>query len=118
MDAAGAHDRHLVHPRDGHRLHLDNAADTDHFRAHRRELGYDPIAFAIIGILAIEAGLLTPPFGLLVYTVKAAIRDEDESISIMEIFRSSMPYWIIMLVGLIAIVNFPQIATYLPSLVF
>lgn len=81
-------------------------------------LGYDPIAFAIIGILAIEAGLLTPPFGLLVYTVKAAIRDEDESISIMEIFRSSTPYWIIMLVGLIAIVNFPQIATYLPSLVF
>ena len=81
-------------------------------------LGYDPIAFAIIGILAIEAGLLTPPFGLLVYTVKAAIRDEDESISVMEIFRSSIPYWIIMLVGMIAIVNFPQIATYLPSLVF
>ena len=81
-------------------------------------LGYDPIAFAIIGILAIEAGLLTPPFGLLVYTVKAAIRDEDESVSIMEIFRSSTPYWLIMLVGLIAIVNFPQIATYLPSLVF
>lgn len=81
-------------------------------------LGYDPIAFAIIGILAIEAGLLTPPFGLLVYTVKAAIRDEDENISIMEIFRSSTPYWMIMLIGLIAIVNFPQIATYLPSLVF
>lgn len=81
-------------------------------------LGYDPIAFAIIGILAIEAGLLTPPFGLLVYTVKAAIRDEDDSISVMEIFRSSIPYWIIMLVGLIAIVNFPQIATYLPNLVF
>ncbi len=81
-------------------------------------LGYDPIAFAIIGILAIEAGLLTPPFGLLVYTVKAAIRDEDENISIMEIFRSSTPYWIIMLIGLIAIVNFPGIATYLPSLVF
>ena len=81
-------------------------------------LGYDPIAFAIIGILAIEAGLLTPPFGLLVYTVKAAIRDEDENVSIMEIFRSSTPYWIIMLIGLIAIVNFPGIATYLPSLVF
>ena len=81
-------------------------------------LGYDPIAFAIIGILAIEAGLLTPPFGLLVYTVKAAIRDEDENISVMEIFRSSTPYWIIMLVGLVAIVNFPEIATYLPGLVF
>lgn len=83
-------------------------------------LGYDPIAFAIVGILAIEAGLLTPPFGLLVYTVKAAIRDEDEDddISIMQIFKSSTPYWFIMLIGMIAIANFPQIATYLPSLVF
>lgn len=81
-------------------------------------LGYDPIAFAIIGILAIEAGLLTPPFGLLVYTVKAAIQDEDDGVSIMQIFRSSTPYWFIMLIGMIAIVNFPQIATYLPNLVF
>ena len=81
-------------------------------------LGYDPIAFAIIGILAIEAGLLTPPFGLLVYTVKAAIQDEDNDVSIMQIFRSSTPYWFIMLIGMIAIVNFPQIATYLPNLVF
>ena len=81
-------------------------------------LGYDPIAFAIVGILAIEAGLLTPPFGLLVYTVKAAIRDEDDGISIMQIFKSSTPYWFIMLIGMIAIANFPQIATYLPSLVF
>jgi len=81
-------------------------------------LGYDPIAFAIVGIIAIEAGLLTPPFGLLVYTVKAAIQDEDDGISIMQIFRSSTPYWFIMLVAMIAIANFPQIATYLPNLVF
>ena len=81
-------------------------------------LGYDPIAFAIVGILAIEAGLLTPPFGLLVYTVKAAIQDEDDDISIMRIFQSSTPYWIIMLIGMIAIASYPQIATYLPSLVF
>ncbi len=82
-------------------------------------LGYDPIAFAIIGILAIEAGLLTPPFGLLVYTVKAAIQDDDDDgISVMQIFRSSTPYWFIMLFVMIAIVNLPQIATYLPDLVF
>ncbi|MEE8094199.1 MAG: TRAP transporter large permease subunit, partial [Gammaproteobacteria bacterium] len=81
-------------------------------------LGYDPIAFAIVGIIAIEAGLLTPPFGLLVYTVKAAIQEDDDGISIMQIFRSSTPYWFIMLICMIAIVNFPQIATYLPNLVF
>ena len=82
------------------------------------DLGYDPIAFAIVGILAIEAGLLTPPFGLLVYTVKAAIQEEDDEVSIMQIFRSSTPYWIIMLTCMIAIAAYPQIATYLPGLVF
>jgi tripartite ATP-independent transporter DctM subunit len=79
-------------------------------------LGYDPIAFAIIGILAIEAGLLTPPFGLLVYTVKAAIQDDD--VSIVEIFKSSTPYWVVMLIGMTLIAIFPQIATYLPGLLF
>ncbi len=82
------------------------------------ELGYDPIAFAIVGILAIESGLLTPPFGLLVYTVKAAIQEEDPDVSIIDIFKGSMPYWIIILLAMILILEFPQIATYLPSLMF
>jgi C4-dicarboxylate transporter DctM subunit len=82
------------------------------------KLGYDPIAFSIIGILAIEAGLLTPPFGLLVYTVKAAMQDEDPSVSIVEIFRSSTPYWVIILIAMTLIIVFPQIATLLPSLMF
>jgi TRAP-type C4-dicarboxylate transport system permease large subunit len=81
------------------------------------QLGYDPIAFAIVGILAIEAGLLTPPFGLLVYTVKAAIQEEDD-ISILRIFKSSTPYWIIMLIGMTMIAEFPAIATFLPNLLF
>jgi tripartite ATP-independent transporter DctM subunit len=82
------------------------------------KLGYDPIAFAIIAIIAIEAGLLTPPFGLLVYTVKAAISSEGEDVPILEIFKSSTPYWIIMLVCMVLIINFPEIATYLPRLLF
>ena len=82
------------------------------------KMGYDPIAFAIIGIIAIEAGLLTPPFGLLVYTVKSAIQEIDPEMSVLTIFKSSTPYWIIMLFGMILIINFPQIATYLPNLLF
>ncbi|MDA1090599.1 MAG: TRAP transporter large permease [Proteobacteria bacterium] len=82
------------------------------------KLGYDPIAFAIIGIIAIEAGLLTPPFGLLVYTVKSSIQEFDPDMSVMTIFKSSTPYWMIMLVGMVLIINFPQIATYLPGLLF
>ena len=80
------------------------------------KLGYDPIAFAIIGILAIEAGLLTPPFGLIVFTVKAAVDDDD--ITVWQIFRSSTPYWVIMLIGVVLLVLFPKIATWLPSLAF
>ncbi len=81
-------------------------------------IGYDPIAFAIIGIIAIEAGLLTPPFGLLVYTVKSSIQEIDPNMSVIVIFKSATPYWIIMLIGMILIINFPQIATYLPSQLF
>ena len=82
------------------------------------KLGFDPIAFAIIAIIAIEAGLLTPPFGLLVYTVKSAIQDIDPNMSVMTIFKASTPYWIIMLIGMALIVKFPVIATLLPEYLF
>ena len=42
-------------------------------------LGFDPIAFAIMGIIAIEVGFMTPPFGMLVFTVKAALPEENVS---------------------------------------
>ncbi len=77
-------------------------------------LGIDPLAFAIIGILAIETGLLTPPFGILVFTVKAAV--PEPNVPLAEIFRGAIPYWFILLAVIIAIVVFPQIATFLPTL--
>jgi tripartite ATP-independent transporter DctM subunit len=77
-------------------------------------LGIDPLAFAIIGILAIETGLLTPPFGILVFTVKAAV--PEPNVPLAEIFRGAIPYWIILFVVIVAIVVFPQIATFLPTL--
>jgi tripartite ATP-independent transporter DctM subunit len=78
------------------------------------QLGYDPLAFAIIGILAIETGLLTPPFGILVFTVKAAV--PEKGIELAEIFRGAIPYWIILILVVATVVLFPKIATYLPSL--
>ena len=82
------------------------------------KMGYDPIAFAIIAIIAIEAGILTPPFGLLVFTVKSAIQGIDPDINVMTIFKSSTPYWIIMLIGMVLIINFQEIATFLPKVLF
>jgi TRAP-type C4-dicarboxylate transport system permease large subunit len=78
------------------------------------QLGFDPIAFAVIGILAIETGLLTPPFGLCVFTVKAAV--PDRTVELAEIFRGAIPYWIALLAVVAAVAAFPQIATYLPGL--
>ncbi len=74
---------------------------------------FDPIAFAIFGILAIEAGLLTPPFGLLVYTVKGTV--EDKTVRLAEIFRGSVPYWMLMLVVMLMIWAWPILATWLPA---
>ena len=75
---------------------------------------FDPIAFGIFGILAIEAGLLTPPFGLLVYTVKSSI--EEKSVTLSEIFKGSVPYWMLMLVVMLMIWAWPGLATWLPTL--
>jgi tripartite ATP-independent transporter DctM subunit len=77
-------------------------------------LGFDPLAFAIMGILAIETGLLTPPFGILVFTVKAAV--PDRTVELAEIFRGSIPYWIVLLAVVAALAVFPQLATFLPRL--
>jgi C4-dicarboxylate transporter DctM subunit len=76
--------------------------------------GFDQLAFAIIGIIAIEAGLLTPPFGLLVYTVKAAINDDE--IGVQQIFYSSIPYWFVMLFAILLLIVFPGISNWLPNL--
>ncbi len=76
--------------------------------------GFNEVAFAIYGILITEAGLLTPPMGLLVFTVKAAV--PDSSVTLGDIFRGSIPYWIMMLgvAGLLLLI--PGLATWLPGL--
>lgn len=77
-------------------------------------LGFDPLAFAIMAIVAIETGLLTPPFGLLVFTVKAATHEEN--ISVGRIFAGSTPYWVALMAVIVCLWMFPQIATFLPRL--
>lgn len=76
-------------------------------------IGIDPLAFAIFGILVIEAGLLTPPFGLLIFTVKAAV--PDQSVSLGTIFKGSIPYWIMLLIVAVLILVFPFLTTWLPQ---
>jgi len=76
-------------------------------------LGVHELAFAIFGILVIEAGLLTPPFGLLIYTVKAAV--PDQSVTLGMIFKGSIPYWLMLLAVAILTLIFPFLTTWLPQ---
>ena len=76
-------------------------------------IGIDPLAFAIFGILVIEAGLLTPPFGLLIFTVKAAV--PDSSVTLGMIFRGAIPFWIMILIVAVLVVIFPSLANWLPQ---
>ena len=76
-------------------------------------LGIDQLAFAIFGILVIEAGLLTPPFGLLIFTVKAAV--PDPTVTLGEIFNGSIPYWIMFLIVAVLVLVFPALANWLPQ---
>ncbi len=77
-------------------------------------LGFDPLAFAIIGIIAIEAGLLTPPFGLLVFTVKASL--PQERVPVGEIFAGCIPFWLVLLGTVVLIIFVPETANWLPYL--
>jgi len=74
-------------------------------------LGFDPVAFAIMGIIAIEVGFMTPPFGLLVFTVKASL--PEENVSAGELFAGTMPYMGILLGVITIIYLFPATATFL-----
>ena len=78
-------------------------------------IGFDPVAFALIGILAIEAGILTPPFGLLVYAVRAVCPDKD--ITMIQVFAGSTPYWVLLLIVMVLGRVFPGIVTFLPELI-
>lgn len=75
--------------------------------------GFDPIVFALIGILVIEAGMLTPPCGIGCFVVKAAVPNRD--IQLREIFGGATPYWIMILIVAWLIYYWPPLANWLPS---
>lgn len=74
-------------------------------------LGVDLIWFGILVIIVIELGLISPPIGMNVFTVKSVAPE----IPLGSIFIGVLPYIVAMLVGGVLIIFFPQIATLLPE---
>jgi tripartite ATP-independent transporter DctM subunit len=67
--------------------------------------------FGIITVIAVEIGLLTPPFGLSVYVIKSTL--DDPRISLNDIFLGAAPYAIVMFLVLLLIIAVPGIALVL-----
>ena len=77
-----------------------------------KTLGFDPIWFGVVCVIMMEAGLITPPVGLNVYTLAGVVKD----VPMTTIFKGSMPFLIAMLAVTVLIAIFPGIALYLPSM--
>ena len=69
----------------------------------------DLVWFGIVTVLAVEIGLLTPPFGISVYVIKATL--DDPSVSLTDIFIGAAPFALMMLAVLGLVLLFPSIAT-------
>ena len=74
-------------------------------------MGADPVWFGIVTIVAIEIGLLTPPFGLSVYVVKGSLPEGYASLG--EIFAAVAPFALVMAAVTITLIVFPGLATVL-----
>jgi tripartite ATP-independent transporter DctM subunit len=74
-------------------------------------LGFDPIWFGIIITLVMEMSLITPPVGINVFIIAGIYKDSP----MYTIFRGILPFWFAMLVCIILVLIFPQIALILPQ---
>jgi len=77
-------------------------------------LGFDPIWFGVIAVLMMEAGLITPPMGLNIFTVAGVVKD----VSVEEIFRGALPFLFSIFAIVILITLFPKLVLMLPNMMF
>ncbi|KAA1174314.1 TRAP transporter large permease subunit [Marinobacter salinexigens] len=78
-------------------------------------LGFDPIWFGILFVINMEIGYMTPPFGFNLFYLKGVV---PSWITMKDIYKSIIPFVIVEIVGIILIMIFPEIATWLPNLFF
>ena len=76
------------------------------------KLGFDPIWFGVIIVMAVELALITPPVGMNVFVIKGVIKDT----SLRTIFAGVTPFIFTDVVRLLLLVVFPGIVLFLPRL--
>lgn len=76
-------------------------------------LGFDPLWFGILFVINMEIGYLTPPFGFNLFYMKGVAPPE---ISMNDIYRAIFPFIGILLVGMIIVMLFPELTSWLPNM--
>ena len=75
-------------------------------------LGFDPIWYGVLYTITCQIAYMTPPFGYNLFLMRAMAPKE---ITLSDIYRSITPFLLVMLLALILVMVFPEIATYLPN---
>lgn len=75
------------------------------------QAGFDPYWFAVVFTINMEIGLITPPVGLNLYVINGIVPD----VHLSTILKGALPFMLCMVVGIILLCLFPEIATWLPD---
>jgi TRAP-type mannitol/chloroaromatic compound transport system permease large subunit len=77
------------------------------------EMGYDLVWWGVLTVIVVESSLISPPVGLNMFVIKAIM----PKLPLTAIFRGVMPYVAADVVRTIALLIFPALALWLPSVV-
>ena len=80
-----------------------------------RALGFDLIWYGVLYTITCQIAYMTPPFGYNLFLMRAMAPKE---VGLSDIYRSIVPFVLVMLVGLALITAFPEIALWLPNYVY
>ena len=77
--------------------------------------GIDPLFFGILVALNLQTSFLTPPMAMAAYYLKGVA---PPGVELVQIFKGVMPYLAMVFIAMLVLYNFPQVALYLPELVY
>ena len=80
-----------------------------------KELGFDLLWFGVVYNVNMQMSFLSPPFGYALFYLKGVA---PKDITMWEIFKSALPFLGLQFIGLVIIVFYPPLATWLPNLIF
>jgi TRAP-type mannitol/chloroaromatic compound transport system permease large subunit len=78
-------------------------------------MGFDLVWFGVLFAMNMQLAYLTPPVGFCLFFMKGVAPPE---VSMLDIYRSAIPFLPLQLIGLIIVLLFPQLALWLPSIIF